>query len=398
VGLVAPIWGYDGRVRWLLLVLALAGCNAGGLAPADAPAGDDAPIDGAVVDGRGIDASRELVDADLFDAALLDAELHDANVIPDAEVHDAEPAPDAHDPLVDSLTVIPDGFSGTYAVTPAGTSCGANCQMYTTPTEVTITLTMLGGGSLSWGAGPCNSQGHQLTCTLLVDGEVIQPIDFYCPTFVIDVVNGSDDNPGTCGAPYKTITKAANRAVGFQIIRVLPGVYSDATETFPIVLPTGTPLWGKELEHGAGVVIETTGTSAVVCGNGSDIAGITVKATNGTAITSTVPCLVRDSVIHDSVTGIAVSAATRIERNTIRGNTIGVSITGAGVDLGTATSVGENDLTCNGVADAVVADGVTATAVGCLWDHAPPSGADVSLGAGATLDVSSNTLVSSPCL
>lgn len=383
----------------------MAACNAGGLAPPDgAGTGDDTPIDGAVIDGRPtIDAAlydAELHDAALYDAELYDAELHDAAVydaeIPDADPYDAEPAPDAHDPLVDSITFHGPGFLGTWVVSPNGTSCGPDCHMYPEPTDVTITVTMTPGAYLSWGAGPCSPLGQNLVCPVHVEGEINQGLDSFCPTFVVDVNTGSDTNVGTCGSPYKTIGKAASRAVGFQIIRVLPGTYSDATETFPITIPMGTPIYGKENAHGAGVNITTTQTTAFICGGSNDIAGITLSVPNGTGVQATQPCQVRDSVVQDSITGIAAPGAVQLLRTTVRNNTVGLALAGSGADLGTAAAHGDNDLVCNGV-DVSLAAGQTAQAISNAWDHAPPTAADVTLGAGASIDVTGAVVSDQAC-
>jgi len=285
---------------------------------------------------------------------------------------------------------------------------------------------------------------------------------------------GSDNNPGTQGSPFKTITHALRVATrSGSTVRVAPGTYNVAHgESFPITVPAGVLLIGDETNKGGG----STPTSivggggqapgatagygvALLTGAGSTIAGFTITNDNpalsgryglflsnsavtlrnntvtgathvigiyvsddgGTPPTPSTNHVITGNRIVDNAPmsgeGLAfVSGGTgsKVENNVITGNGFGVDYEVAGADLGggLAGSIGGNTISCNAFADLFVGVPITVSAKSNLWDHVPQTpqttpafactfagGEDICDGSGtATIDASSATVTSSPCL
>jgi len=277
---------------------------------------------------------------------------------------------------------------------------------------------------------------------------------------------GSDNNPGTQGSPFKTITHALRVATrSSSTVRVAPGTYNVAHgESFPITVPAGVLLIGDETNKGGG----STPTSivggggqapgatagygvALLTGAGSTIAGFTITNNNG-SFTERRGLILRNNTVtlrNNTVTGathkvgVYVDASTnhvitgnrivdnapmsgeglafvsggtgsKVENNVITGNGFGVDYEAAGADLGggSAGSIGGNTISCNAFADLFVGVPITVSAKSNLWDHVPQTpqttpafactfagGEDICDGSGtATIDASSATVTSSPCL
>ena len=114
--------------------------------------------------------------------------------------------------------------------------------------------------------------------------------------YYVSASSGSDTNPGTVQAPFKTITYAVAAAGPDKTICVLPGTYDTALgETFPINLEQGQSLLGDVANKGAGanpVVIYGSGyagelpwasvQAALVAADGSSITGLSIDAPYGT--------------------------------------------------------------------------------------------------------------------
>ena len=84
---------------------------------------------------------------------------------------------------------------------------------------------------------------------LLLTGSVAAQTEYF-----VDAAAGSDQNPGTCAQPFRSITFALNTATTNDTIRVRPGVYSTTAtgESFPLRLGTPRTHQGLQL-RGAGV-------------------------------------------------------------------------------------------------------------------------------------------------
>jgi len=73
------------------------------------------------------------------------------------------------------------------------------------------------------------------------------------PDCWVDASSGSDTNPGTQDAPFKTITHALSVAGANKTVKVLPGTYDTALgETFPLALQSGQVLTGDIPNKGDG--------------------------------------------------------------------------------------------------------------------------------------------------
>ncbi len=66
----------------------------------------------------------------------------------------------------------------------------------------------------------------------------------------VDGPGGSDDQDGSVGSPYKTITKALSMARSGDGVTVAPGIYDAANgETFPLDIPDGVTLQGTDWDR-----------------------------------------------------------------------------------------------------------------------------------------------------
>lgn len=106
--------------------------------------------------------------------------------------------------------------------------------------------------------------------------------------YYVSVGTGSDLNPGTSTAPFKTITRALSVAVPGDTIQVRPGDY-DVTngETFPLQLPDSVLLRGDIANQGTGTDttrIKGSGTASasytacLVGADGAEVAGFYFEA------------------------------------------------------------------------------------------------------------------------
>jgi parallel beta-helix repeat protein len=79
-------------------------------------------------------------------------------------------------------------------------------------------------------------------------------------TLYINPMTGNDTNTGSRLSPFKSLTRALKVTKIPTIIHLEPGTYSAATgEVFPLIIPEGTIVVGKEANKGAGIVISGSG-------------------------------------------------------------------------------------------------------------------------------------------
>ncbi|MBD2296085.1 DUF1565 domain-containing protein [Anabaena sphaerica FACHB-251] len=116
-------------------------------------------------------------------------------------------------------------------------------------------------------------------------------------TFYVNPVTGADTNPGSQQAPFKSITKALQKATITNKIQLADGNYNAASgETFPLTVAVGVIVVGNEANKGKGVFIEGSGNylSRTFAGqnvtfvllNNAELRGVTVtnSASRGTAV------------------------------------------------------------------------------------------------------------------
>jgi hypothetical protein len=250
----------------------------------------------------------------------------------------------------------------------------------------------------------------------------------------VNAGTGSNTNPGTQAAPFRTITRAIASVAAGQTIQVAPGVYDAALgETFPLLLPAGVSLLGDEASKGNGASptrIEGGGAvpppnaapgvgtlgAAVVPGAACVIAGFRLQflappgmweyavalqnpgvtlrnnhfessASNGVYFFNAAGNHV---VLGNRLQGNQVAlhflgggTGTRVESNVITLNSQG-GVLIASNDLpdlggGAAGSAGGNVLSCNAAWDlAITLFTIDLFAHATLWDHAPPTVSTVS--------------------
>jgi hypothetical protein len=287
--------------------------------------------------------------------------------------------------------------------------------------------------------------GGDVDAAPLPDGPVPEvdgaPLDSGPTAWFVNAATGDDvANDGKSAAtPFLTITRALAAATSGEDVLVAAGTYDASLgETFPITIPDGVILRGDEDNKGAGVIVaggspsEFIGT-VIAAGSGSVVAGLTISAvpsgadnTMGLDITvsnvTVQNCTITDGAanaiyIRNGSTGhvirgnvllrnnegigfIGGGEGSLVEGNLIRDNVFGVEYDSAGGDLGggNAGSTGGNIIACNTSNDLWSNQAITITAIGCAWDHAPPSGNDVFNGGGATIDLSDATVALDPCL
>jgi hypothetical protein len=100
---------------------------------------------------------------------------------------------------------------------------------------------------------------YALCFNLLAATATVQAADYYVST------SGSDSNPGTAAAPFRTITRAYSAASAGTTIHVAPGTYTDYTSGWGIHL-------NKSGTASAPIVLESTvaGGAIIDGGNASD--------------------------------------------------------------------------------------------------------------------------------
>jgi hypothetical protein len=139
-----------------------------------------------------------------------------------------------------------------------------------TVSEACADFSIVGNASYSLGAGDSatftvrffpGSAGNQ-ACT--IETGASQCADLTCSgtgvggDYYVDASSGSDTNPGTFQAPFRTITFAVAAAGPDKVICIRPGTYDAALgEVFPIRLQQGQSLVGDTLNKGAGTTPTT---------------------------------------------------------------------------------------------------------------------------------------------
>jgi hypothetical protein len=135
------------------------------------------------------------------------------------------------------------------------------------------------GCAIETGSGYCG--------TVNAAGVGVPHADYY-----VYASRGSDTNPGTLVAPFKTVTHAVATAGPNKTIFVAPGTYNTALgETFPITLGPGQWLLGDVPNRGAGVTPTTIYGSGdadptpgndylagLICSDGSSVTGFSIGA------------------------------------------------------------------------------------------------------------------------
>ncbi len=334
---------------------------------------------------------------------------------------------------------------GTVEVTPPGSSCGPSCYVFERGTPITLTPRADTGFSvIGWMGANCEVVGA-MPCLFAINSSVTVTGRFCDAHRVVDGTNGSDNNAGTCVAPYKTVTKALLEATAGQRVRVRPGLYQTGMgEVFPLEVPDTVQLLGDEPTKGNGsaaVRLEGGGPvdnvpalrATVVLGTGSVLAGFLVvnppglPGAHGVVITGqggADDAIVRNNTIamgggdgiyvndgedativgnvvanQDSGTGIRITdggAGAVLQENVVLSNQYGVEINAAADLGGGGLSFGGNVFSCNDENDLVVAGPVasvlTVSAMDNSWDHVPPT-----TGCGSNIDLcAQNAQVSTP--
>lgn len=157
---------------------------------------------------------------------------------------------------------------------------------------------------------------------------------------------GSDANTGTSvHATYRSITHALKQAQPGTVVYVAPGQYTAATETFPLVVPEGVTLMGKESTKGQDVIINGSGlyisswwgrqNVTLLAQKDSQVAGfsITNPSSRGTGIwIESSNAIVRNCTFTNSLREgvfVAGNANPTIDSNLFQNNSAnGLSITG----------------------------------------------------------------------
>ena len=216
----------------------------------------------------------------------------------------------------------------------------------------TGTLFRTGYAFGGWSSLPGGGTTYGATFTMGSVNTTLYAVWTPIPIRYVNAVTGNDSNPGTSGAPLKTITKALSVAANYSVIDVAPGTY-DVTngETFPLVLPTGVNLLGNIGGVGSGVLIqggaEPPGISgfisaAVIMGKNSVLEGFTVTNSSGV----------------DIPMGILFAAAFGSDNAVVRANTIsgnghdGIYVYGGS----SGGAVDQNFFVINGSGDLVFVD------------------------------------------
>ncbi|MBH8563954.1 DUF1565 domain-containing protein [Nostoc sp. CENA67] len=120
----------------------------------------------------------------------------------------------------------------------------------------------------------------------------------------VNPATGSDSNPGSQQAPFKTITQALKVATSDTKIQLANGNYNAASgEVFPLTVPSGVTVVGNEANKGSGILIEGSGSYlsrtfagqnvTFVLENAAELRGVTVtnlaSRGSGVWIESTTP-------------------------------------------------------------------------------------------------------------
>ncbi len=357
----------------------------------------------------------------------------DVLTTPDAAVDvDAADVPDAATRV--RLTLAATG-PGAIEQSSPGTSCGTGCFEYDAGATVTLTPVAAPVAVHAAWTGACVAFDAAEPCVLTLTADVTVGASFACTAdWVVDQATGDDKAAGTCGAAFKTITRARGAATAGQVIRVLPGTYEAATgEAFPLSLD-GVSLIGDEDSRGATTVIRASDSNGVEIAGTVTIAGFSITGANsgimvsGTNAAATVrnntlngnsaglwfsvggTHLVTDNELADNsshgIAHISGAPTVRYERNQILRNVIGVETNSNGADFGggAAGSTGGNTFSCNTRNDLWMSQSEPMSATNNAWDHVPPvvgadgGGVDIYPGATTVIMTMGATQVGSPCL
>ncbi|MFN6494881.1 DUF1565 domain-containing protein [Nostoc sp. DedQUE03] len=138
-------------------------------------------------------------------------------------------------------------------------------------------------------------------------------------TFYVNPVSGSNTNPGTQQAPFKTITQALKVATVDTKIQLADGNYNAASgEVFPLTVPSGVTVVGNETNKGNGILIEGSGSYlsrtfaaqnvTFVLLDKAELRGVTVtnlaSRGSGVWIESTAPTVANSTFINNKREGV----------------------------------------------------------------------------------------------
>ena len=131
-------------------------------------------------------------------------------------------------------------------------------------------------------------------------------------TLYINPITGNDNNTGSRLSPFKSLTRALKVTKIPAIIHLESGTYSAATgEVFPLIIPEGAIVVGKEASKGAGIVISGSGEYQSRSFGIQNITLLLLDNTNLLGVTVTNP--------SSKGTGIWIeSAAPTLANNTLR--------------------------------------------------------------------------------
>ncbi|MEH2162564.1 MAG: DUF1565 domain-containing protein [Nostoc sp.] len=131
-------------------------------------------------------------------------------------------------------------------------------------------------------------------------------------TLYINPITGNDNNTGSRLSPFKSLTRALKVTKIPAIIHLESGTYSVATgEVFPLIIPEGAIVVGKEASKGAGIVISGSGEYQSRSFGIQNITLLLLDNTNLLGVTVTNP--------SSKGTGIWIeSAAPTLANNTLR--------------------------------------------------------------------------------
>jgi parallel beta-helix repeat protein len=138
-------------------------------------------------------------------------------------------------------------------------------------------------------------------------------------TLYVNSVQGKDANTGSRLSPFKSLTRALKASTKSTIIQLGPGTYSAASgEVFPLIIPAGVIVVGKEATKGAGIVIIGNGTYespsfgmqniTLLLLEDASLSGVTVTNTTskgtGVWIESTAPTVSNNTFINCAREGV----------------------------------------------------------------------------------------------
>ncbi|MBD2058917.1 S-layer homology domain-containing protein [Oculatella sp. FACHB-28] len=138
-------------------------------------------------------------------------------------------------------------------------------------------------------------------------------------TLYVNPASGNDNAAGSQAAPYKTITRALQRATSGTRIQLTTGTYNAASgEQFPLVIPAGVTVVGNEAQKGRGIVLDGSGefnsptfarqNVMIRPENGAQLRGVVVtnRAQRGTGvwIEATSPIIANNTFINCGREGV----------------------------------------------------------------------------------------------